>query len=209
MKMLFVSLSVVLLSGAWGYTQEAKPAVPAAEATRYLELVRQEAELTGQFKLAKELTDLHTQRAEEATKANRQEKTPWETEVAKELRDRTAALASQLEGVTKERTGLEEKAKVSFALLSTTTADTARSLTADESAYLTRLESLLFNLDQELTQVVSTGKTFVAFLQTNTAPEEVARTAAQIEENTRMQKLLDREKSSLEVQKLLFRALKK
>ena len=207
--MLLFGLSVALLSGGWAYAQDAKPAVPAAQAARYLELVRQEAEITGQFKLAKELADLHTQRAEEAAKANRQEKIPWETDVAKELRERTTALASQLEGVVKERTGLEENAKVSFSLLSTATADTARSLTADETAYMTRVESLLFSVDQELTQVVSTGQTFIAFLQTNTAPEEVARTAAQIEENTRMQKLLAREKSGLEVQKLLFRALKK
>ena len=114
-----------------------------------------------------------------------------------------------MEGVTKERTGLEEKAKISFPLLSTATGDTARALTTDETAYLMRVETLLFTLDQELVQVVNTGKTFTAFLTTNTAPEEIARTAAQIEENTRMQKLLEREKTSLEVQKLLFRALKK
>lgn len=197
------------MASASGKAQDAKPALAPADAARYLELVRQEAELTGQFKLAKELTELHTQRAEEASRTNRPEKVPWETDNAKELRDRANALSTQLAAVTKDRTGLEEKSKLSFSLLSTAAAASARSLTADETAYLNRLDTLVFSVDQEIVELVNTGRLFTYYLQTNNTPEDMARIAVQAQENGRLQKQMEREKASLEVQKLLFRALKK
>jgi hypothetical protein len=199
--------STILASSFSLAAQEAK--VAPAEAARYLEIVRQEADLTGQFKVTKELAEAHTRAAEDATRANQPEKAGWESALGRTLTERANKLGAELAAMAKERAAMEERSKVSFPLLSTAMAGTGRSLTADETAYLNKVDALVMVLNAELSSLAETNRLLIMDLQTNRTPEDVVRVSTLADQVGRMQKEVERERTALELQKLQFRALRK
>jgi hypothetical protein len=166
-------------------------------------LYQQEIEVTAQFALLKELAAQHRQRADEASKTSQADKAKWEGDLARELADRVDRVAAQLEDLMRQRLTTGEVAKAPVVAATVETPD------RDEAAFLSRLDTQLWRVEQEINLTLETAKGISAQLQTNSAPEEVLRISFLLQENNNLMRFLERDRSDLELKKLQYRALKK
>jgi hypothetical protein len=195
-------LAVGLVPGA--ADDLAKTNAPGVDAkTEVAKLHQQEIEVTARFALLKELAAQHRQRAEEANKTNQPAKAGWEGDLARELTDRVDRTAAQLEALMRQRFTAEEAAKASAAPATPETPD------RDEAAFLGRLDTQLWRVEQDLKAALETTRGFTAQLQTNTTPEQVLRISYLVQENNSLIRFLERDRSDLELKVLQYRALKK
>lgn len=190
---LVLALWIVGATASW-----VGPAI-AADAGQFLDLKRQEIEVSTRVVLLKSLVSRHQKRAEEAQTAGQSEKAQWESALAKEFTEQGNQAAAQLESVTRERLALEEKDQK---------LKTGPALNSEESAYLGKIDGLLLTVEQELAAAVEAGKALTSQLQTNAQPEHIADLSAQISENRLQARVLERERASLELERLRFRALR-
>jgi len=166
-------------------------------------LQQREIEVTAQFALLKELAAQHRQRADAANTANQRDKSKWEGELARELADRVDRTAVQLEEVMRQRLTAEESAKLAAGPATPETPD------RDEAAFLARLNTQLWRVEQDIKAAFETTRGLTAQLQTNTTPEHVLRVSFLVEENNTLIRFLERDRSDLELKALQYRALKK
>ncbi len=166
-------------------------------------LQQREIELTAQFALLKELAAQHRQRADAANTANQRDKSKWEGELARELADRVDRTTVQLEEVMRQRLTAEESAKLAAGPATPEAPD------RDEAAFLARLDTQLWRVEQDLKAALETTKGFNAQLQTNSTPEHVLRVSFLVQENNTLIRYLERDRSELELKALQYRALKK
>jgi len=166
-------------------------------------LYQQETEITAKFALLKELAAQHRQRADEANNANQRDKARWEGELARELADRVDRTTVQLEEVMRQRLTAEESAKLAAGPATPEAPD------RDEAAFLARLDTQLWRVEQDLKAALETTKGFNAQLQTNSTPEHVLRVSFLVQENNTLIRYLERDRSELELKALQYRALKK
>ena len=182
----------------------AKTNAPALAArSEVAKLHQQETEVTAQFALLKELAAQHRQRADEANSTNQPVKAKWEGDLAGELTARADRTAAQLEELMRRRFAAEEAAKASA------TSTTPETPDRDEAAFLARLDTQLWRVEQEIKAALETTKGFTAQLQTNTTPYEVLRISYLVQENDTLIRSLERDRSDLELKALEYRALKK
>jgi hypothetical protein len=187
-----------------------KIATASADDEAYVTLVKSELELSAQLKLVGSLAQEHRNRAEEAAKANQTQKAVWETELAKELGEKSDALLKQLSDATGQRQAFEQahkNAAVSVGSLSAAAAATRASPQAVE--FMTKLGERMDRVNQELLAARQYAYTYAAQLQTNKMPFDYQQAAATFEENTRKIRQLEREQSDLDLKKLEFEALRK
>ena len=211
MKCFVVTLSGMMIAGAVAYGQAAAPSALSAQVvTRYAELVRTDCEMGAQLKLLNELADTHNKRAAEARQANKTDQATWETEVAKQLQEKAAALATATAPAKKERAALEEVHKeLSVSLLANTPADVTSGYTSSEMAYLDKLEERARFADQEAAAIVESRRLYSQQILTNTVAEDIYRLNVLLEQSNREVRLLELERANMELKKLEFRALRR
>jgi hypothetical protein len=195
-------LAVGLVPGAADdLTKTNAPGMDATTAVAKLQ--QQEIEVTAQFALLKELAAQHLQRADEANRTNQPVKAKWEGDLARELTDRVDRTAAHLEELMRQRFTAEEAAKASAAATTPETPD------RDEAAFLARLDTQLWRVEQDIKAALETTRGFTAQLQTNTTPYQVLRVSYLVQENNTLIRFLERDRSDLELKALEYRALKK
>jgi hypothetical protein len=211
MKCFVVTLSLMTVAGTLAYGQvTAQSALSAQVITRYAELVRADGEVEAQQKLLNELAETHTKRATEARQANKAEQGTWETEVAKLLQEKSAALAATAAPARKERAALEEVHKeLSVSLLANTPADVTGGYNSSEMAYLDKLEERARYADQEAAAIVESRRLYSQQILTNNVAADIIRLNVLLEQSNREVRSLEQERANMELKKLEFRALRR
>lgn len=181
----------------------AEAAATNANRVELMKLHQREIELTTQFNLFKEWVAQHAARAEQAEKDKQRDKAKWEEELAAELRAKVDGVARDLAAVSSQRLALEKSRQGPEA------GGAAEAVDRDEAAFFSRLDTLLWQVDQEMKLAAELSKGFSAELLTNNAPEEVLRISYQVQENNLLVRYLEREKSNLELLKLQYLALRR
>jgi hypothetical protein len=187
-----------------------KIATASADEEAYIGLLKNELELSTQLKLLSGLAQEHRKRAEEAATANQGQKTVWETELTKELRDKCESVLKQLGEATRQRQAFEQVHKniaATLGGLSAATADTR--VTPQEIEFMKKLEERFDRANQELLAARQYASDFAIQLQTNKTVMDYQAAAATLEQNTLKIKLLEKELSDLELRKLEFQALRR
>jgi hypothetical protein len=187
-----------------------KIAVAGADDEAYAGLVKGELELNAQINLLGDLAQEHRKRAEDATKGNQTDRAVWESEWAKELHDKSSAMLKQLNEVAKQRQVFEQthkSAAVSASSLSTATAATRFS--GREIEFLSRIDERLAQVEQELVSTRQYGTVYALQMQTNTAPYDLEKTTALLEDNARKVRQLEQEQFDLKLRRLEFEALRR
>ncbi len=171
----------------------------------YAKLKRAEFELVVKSRLVNELAEEHARKAEEAG-ATQQARAEWERDLARELKDKGVAASKQLVSASKEVMDFEQKHGVppgtEFVL---SAAGAGKEAGTAEVAYLSLLNDRLFKVQQELATALQTGNNLSTELQTNNAPEAMARISFDAELNRRQVWELEREQADLELRKFEFR----
>jgi hypothetical protein len=197
--------------GATGAQAEPPKVAPAgATDEAYVALLRSEVELSTQQKLLSSLGQEHRKRAEEAAAAGQIQKTLWESDLAKELRERSETVLRQLSEATKQRQEFEQAHKSTVpspASLNAATAD-AR-VSPQEVEFLSKLGERIDRVTQELLAVRQYSYDYAERMRTNTLTYDFQRAAAEFEQNARRIKQLEQEQSDLELRKLEFQALRR
>ena len=211
MKCFVFALSVLVVAGRLAHGQAvASSGLSAQIVARYAELVRADYELDARQKLLNELIETHNKRATEARQANKAEQGTWETEVAKRLQEKAAALASSAAPARKERAALEEVHKeLSVSLLANTPADVTGGYNSSEMAYLDKLEERARYADQEATAIVESRRLYSQQILTNNVAEDILRLNVLLEQSNREVRSLEQERANMELKKLEFRALRR
>jgi hypothetical protein len=187
-----------------------KIAGASSEEEAYVALLKNQVELSAQFRLLVGLAQEHRKRAEDAGAAKDGQKAVWETELAKELGDKSDALLKQLSEATKQRQAFEQTHKTAAATLGSLNAATAESrVTPQETEFMNRLTERIERVNQELLAARQSAVAYAMQLQTNTAPFDYQQTAATFEQNGRKVRQLELEASDLELRKLEFLALRR
>src|SRR5437870_13719538 len=89
-------------------SENATPGIPKVdEAAYYATLNRRVVESNAQFELLNQMTQEHRKRAEEAPR-DQGARSQWESELAKELGERAAAILTLLTNTTRERLSFEQ-----------------------------------------------------------------------------------------------------
>lgn len=160
----------------------------------------EEIKLTAEFGLLKELAAEHSQRAEEAARAKEPEKSKWESELAAELTGRVDRTVGILEDIMRQRLAAGQgRGKTNAA---------SQSASSDEAAFFARLDTQHWRIGQELKAAEEATRAFALELQTNNTPDEVLRVSLEVQQNNALIRLLERERSGLELQELQYRALR-
>lgn len=193
---------VCLLAGVTGVAA-AEVVSTNAPFSHLTKLRQREIELSAQFNLLKDWAAQHALRAEQAEKDKQREKATWEQDLAAELRAKVDAVARELATVSSQRLALEKTRR------GAETAGAGEAADQDEAAFFSRLDTLLWQVDQEMNLTAELVKGFSAELQTNNAPEDVLRISFQVQENNNLMRYLEREKSNLELLKLQYLALRR
>lgn len=213
MKCILVMVAVLLASGGFALAQEpatAPAALTPQVLTRYAELVRAGYELEAQQKLLNDLAKAHGGRATEAREASKADQAAWETDAAKQLQDKSAALEARLADVKKERAALEEAHKeLAVSLLATTPGSITAGYTAAEMTFLDKLQERVQQADQDTAALIEGSKQYSQQILTNNVAEDIARLTILLEQNRRDLQRFEEKKADLELKKLEFRALRR
>jgi hypothetical protein len=131
----------------------------------------------------------------------------WESELAKELGDKSSALVGLLNNTRKERLALEQAhPDIVASVLPNSLAGTAATLNPDEIAFMDKLEQRLAAVQLEIAEAIDIGKVYTAQLQTNKASYDFSKIASLLQDNGNTLNQLQKEVSDLELKKLEFRA---
>lgn len=205
-------IAVLVLAASLGALFKSGAAEPTADSVApedkaaYAKLKRAEFELVIRSRLLNELAEEHARKSEEAPAAQ-QARADWEKDLARELRDKGAAASKQLIAASKDVMDFEQKHGVTpgtdFILSST---GSPKEPGAAEVAYISLLDDRLFKVQQELAAAIQTGNNLSTELQTNNAPEAMARISFDAQINRRQVWELEREQADLELRKFEFRA---
>lgn len=208
MKYFIVALLVIVAAGRQSYGQAA--ALSPQVVTRYAELVRADWEAEAQQKLLNELAETHNKRATEARQASKTDQASWETEVAKQLQEKAAALAAAAVPTKKERSALEGLHKeLNLSLLVNTPADVTGGFSSSEMAYLDKLAERSLKADQETALIEESRRLYSQQILTNTVADDINRLTILMGQAQQDVRLIEQEKANLELKKLEFRALRR
>jgi hypothetical protein len=220
-------LTICVAAGLLAFSSQAQDSTPApvaaspvTEAPRiataglddqaYVALLKSEVELNTQFKLLSSLAQEHGKRAEQASAVSQAQKTLWEFELTKELRDRSEIVLQQLSEATKQRQAFEQAHKstaASPAGLNAVTAETR--VSPQEVEFMSKLGERIDRVAQELLATRQYALDYAEKMRTNTLTYDFQKAAAEFEQNARKIKQLEHEQSDLELRKLEFQALRR
>jgi hypothetical protein len=219
-------LTVCIAAGLLAFSSQAQnstpapvAAAPATEAPKivtasaddeaYVALLKSEVELNSQLKLLSSLAQEHRKRAEAASAAGQAQKTLWETELAKELSDKSETVLQQLAEATKQRQAFEQAHKGTAASPGSLNAATVETrISPQEVEFMSKLGERFDRVTQELLTARQYSYDYAEKMRTNTLTYDFQRAAAEFEQNARKIKQLEQEQSDLELRKLEFQALR-
>jgi hypothetical protein len=187
-----------------------KIATTSADEQSYVALLKNQVELSGQFKLLLSLAQEHRKRAEGAAVTSQGALTVWETELAKELRDKSDVLLKQLSEATAQRQAFEQAHKntaISLGSLNAATADSR--VNQQEIEFMKRIDEKIGRVNQDLLTARQYSYDYAERMRTNTLTYEFQKAAAEFEQNARKIRQLEQEQSDLELRKLEFLALRR
>jgi hypothetical protein len=187
-----------------------KIATASADEETYVALMKSQVELSTQFKLLVSLASEHRKRADEAAAASQGPKAVWETEIAKELHDKSDVLLKQLSEATKQRQAFEQAHKnvaVSLGNLNAAAAD-AR-VSPQEVEFIKKIDERMDRLSQDLLAARQSSATYAMQMQTNKMPYDYQQAAEVFQQNARKIRQLEQEQSDVELRKLEFQALRR
>ena len=188
------------------------PTIAAATADdeAYATLLKNQLELSAQFKLLSNLAQDHRQLSDQAAKANQADKSLWEDQLAKDLSDRSSAMLKQINEVTKQRVAFEKAhPNAGSPPASLNAAATATHLSSRELEFLSKLDEGFQRVDQELTSARQSATAYAKQVTTNTIAYDFERMSFTIEQNARRIRQLEQERFDLELRRLEFLALRR
>jgi hypothetical protein len=176
----------------------------------YATLLKQQFELSAQFRLLGSLAQEHRKLSDQAAKANQADKSLWEDQLAKELSQRCSAMLKQLNEATKQRAAFEKAhTDAGNPLGSLSAAATATRLSSREVEFLSKLDEGLQRVDQELSSARQNATAYATQITTNTIAYDFERASFTIEQNARKVRQLEQERFDLELRRLEFLALRR
>lgn len=187
----------------------ANPAATGADQANYYAILnRRVIEFKAQSNLLGQLAQEHRKRAGE-TPRDQDAKAQWESELSKELDDKSLAFAGVLNNVRKERLAFEQlHPELVTPLLTNCLPRVTSPRNPDESAFIEKLEARLAAVQQEIAETMEAGRVYTAQLQTNTSSSDFSRIASLLQDNSNAARQLQKEASDLKLKKLEFRALR-
>jgi hypothetical protein len=187
-----------------------KIATASADEEAYVALLKSQIELSTQFKLLISLEQGHRKRAEEAAAASQGPKAVWETELAKELHDKSDALLKQLSEATKQRQAFEQAHKNAAASLGSLNAGTADTrVNPQEIDFLTKIDGRIDQVNQALLAAHQYSYEYAERMRTNKMTYDFQKAAAEFDQNARKVQQLEQAQADLELRKLEFLALRR
>jgi len=149
-------------------SENATPGLPKADqAAYYANLNRRVVESNAQFDLLNQMTQEHRKRAEEAP-PDQGARSQWESELAKELGERAAAILIVLTNTTRERLAFEQThPDLATSALLNSPAGTANGPNAAEISFLAKLAERRTAVQQEIAATTEAAILYATQLGTN------------------------------------------
>src|SRR5882762_92699 len=172
----------------------ATPGIPKADqAAYYATLNRRVVESSAQFELLNQLAQEHRQRAEEAPR-DQGAKSQWESELAKELGERAAAILIVLTNTTRERLAFEQThPDLATSALLNSPAGTANGPNAAEISFLAKLAERRAAVQQEIAATTEAAMLYATQLGTNSSSYDSTRVSSLLQDNGYYLKQLQKE----------------
>jgi len=152
--------------------------------------------LNAQALMLKEMLQEHRSRAADLTQKNQDERAKWETELAKELQDKSTRLQKSLDEITQP------------ALL-TNDLRVADTDLDDQLLFISTVEARLEQINKELAAATRHTGTLATQISPDKTPEDIGAISSALDENQRFIKELQREQVDLQLRKIEFRAILK
>jgi len=190
-------------------SENATPGMPKADpAAYYATLNRRVVESNAQFELLNQMTQEHRKRAEEAP-PDQGARSQWESELAKELGERAAAILIVLTNTTRERLAFEQThLDLATPGLLNFPAGTANGPNAAEISFLAKLAERRSAVQQEIAATTEAAMFYATQLGTNSnSSYDSSRVSSLLQDNGYYLKQLQKELLDLELKDLEFRAL--
>jgi hypothetical protein len=166
------------------------------------------AESNAQFELLNQMTQEHRKRAEEAP-PDQGARSQWESELAKELGERAAAILIVLTNTTRERLAFEQThPDLATSGPLNSPAGTANGPNAAEISFLAKLAERRSAVQQEIAATTEAAMLYATQLGTNSSSSyDSSRVSSLLQDNGYYLKQLQKELLDLELKDLEFRAL--
>jgi hypothetical protein len=148
--------------------------------------------LNAQALLLKELIKTHQKRSEELTEKTQAERAKWETELVKELQEKSVSLQKSIDQAVQPTDDRKSGAEVD-----------------DQLAFLSIVDANLERVGKEISAAIEDTRVLAVQISTNKVPEDIAGMSSVLSENQRLVRELQREQLDLELRKLQFRAIRK
>ena len=189
-------------------SENATSGIPKADpAAYYATLNRRVVESTAQFELLNQMTQEHRKRAEEAP-PDQGARSQWESELAKELGERAAAILTLLTNTTRERVAFEQShPDLATSTLANSPAGATNGPNAAETAFLAKLAERRTAVQQEIAATTEAAMLYAIQLGTNSSSYDSSRVSSLLQENGYYLKQLQKELFDLDLKNLEFRAL--
>jgi len=152
--------------------------------------------LNAQALMLKEMLQEHRSRAADLTQKNQDERAKWETELAKELQDKSTRLQKSLDEITQPAL-LTNDLRVADADLD------------DQLLFISTVEARLEQINKELAAATRHTGTLATQISPDKTPEDIGAISSALDENQRFIKELQREQVDLQLRKIEFRAILK
>ncbi len=190
-------------------SENATPGLPKADqAAYYANLNRRVVESNAQFDLLNQMTQEHRKRAEEAP-PDQGAKSQWESELAKELGERAAAILTLLTNITRERVAFEQAhPDLATSTLPNSPTGATNGPNAAEITFLAKLAERRTAVQQEIAATTEAAMLYATQLATNSSSSyDSARVSSLFQDSGYYLKQLQKELCDLDLKNLEFRAL--
>ncbi len=190
-------------------SENATPGLPKADqAAYYANLNRRVVESNAQFDLLNQMTQEHRKRAEEAP-PDQGAKSQWESELAKELGERAAAILTLLTNITRERVAFEQAhPDLATSTLPNSPTGATNGPNAAEITFLAKLAERRTAVQQEIAATTEAAMLYATQLATNSSSSyDSSRASSLFQDSGYYLKQLQKELCDLDLKNLEFRAL--
>ncbi len=190
-------------------SENATPGISMADqATYYATLNRRVVESSAQFDLLNQMVQEHRKRAEEAP-PDQGARSQWESELAKELGERAAAILTLLTNTTRERFAFEQThPDLATSALPNSPAGASNGPSAAQITFLAKLAERRTAVQQEIAATSEAAILYATQLGTNNSTSyDSSGVSSILRDNGYYLKQLQKELFDLDLKNLEFRAL--
>ena len=190
-------------------SENATPGIPKVDqAAYYANLNRRVVESNARFELLNQMTQEHRKRAEEAP-PDQAARSQWESDLAKELGERGAAILTLLTNTIRERSAFEQThPDLSTSGLPNSPAEASKGPSAAEMTFLAKLAERRSAVQQDISATTEAAMLYATQLGTNSnSSYDSTRVSSLLQDNGYYLKQLQKELLDLDLKDLEFRAL--